>query len=212
MVEAAVAQEWVVCIVDDDEAVRESLEVLLETMGYTVESYASGEAFLENCASLGPGCVLLDVRMPRMNGLEVQQQLQEIRHDMPVIIVTGHGDVTMAVRAMQAGAVDFIEKPFDEDALLSSVRTAISHVKEVHKSETFRTTVLRNLARLTPREREVFDQLIIGHANKVVARRLDCSPRTVEIHRARVLEKMDATSVAQLVRMALSAGVEIADE
>lgn len=205
------AQEPVVCIVDDDEAVRDSLQVLLETMGYDVKAYESGVAFLENCAALEAGCVLLDVRMPGMSGLEVQQILQAERPDIPVIIVTGHGDVTMAVQAMRAGAIDFIEKPLEEAALLASVQNALSLAEQAHKQGETVAGIRRNLERLTPREREVFDQLIIGHANKVVARVLDCSPRTVEIHRARVMEKMDASSVAHLVRMALAAGIKIAD-
>ena len=206
------AQEPTVCVVDDDEAVRDSLQVLLETMGYAVEVYDSGMAFLQNCAALGTGCVLLDVRMPQMNGLEVQQRLRAERPDLPVVIVTGHGDVAMAVQAMRAGAMDFIEKPFDEGALLASVQNALTRGEQTHQTMDAKAAIQRSLDRLTPREREVFDQLIIGHANKVVARALECSPRTVEIHRARVMEKMEATSVAQLVRMALSAGIEIAED
>ena len=205
------AQQSVVCIVDDDEAVRDSLQVLLETMDYAVKTYESGVAFLDECATLDAGCVLLDVRMPHMSGLEVQQRLITQRPDLPVVIVTGHADVTMAVQAMQAGAVDFIEKPFDEDALLASVQSALLLAEQAHRKDEIKTAILRKIERLTPREREVFDQLIIGHANKMVARALDCSPRTVEIHRARVMEKMAATSVAHLVRMALSADIEIAD-
>lgn len=206
------AQDPIVCIVDDDEAVRESLQVLLETMNYAVEAYESGVAFLENCATLSAGCVLLDIRMPKMSGLEVQQRLQTERPDLPVIIFTGHGDVTMAVQAMRVGAVDFIEKPFEEDVLLASVQNALSLAEQAHQKDDFKTAVQGKLTRLTPREREVFDQLIIGHVNKVVARVLDCSPRTVEIHRARVMEKMAAKSVAHLVRMALAVGAEIPDD
>ena len=206
------AQIPTVCIVDDDEAVRDSLQVLLETMDYAVKAYNSGVTFLEDCMTLEAGCILLDVRMPHMSGLEVQQKLQTERPDLPVVIVTGHGDVTMAVQAMRAGAIDFIEKPFEEDALLASVQNALSLAEQAHKQDETVAGIHRNLGRLTPREREVFDQLIIGHANKVVARALDCSPRTVEIHRARVMEKMDAASVAHLVRLALAAGIEIADD
>jgi two-component system response regulator FixJ len=206
------AQEPVVCIVDDDEAVRDSLQVLLESMGYAVRAFESGVAFLEDCATLEAGCVLLDVRMPQMSGLEVQQRLQTERPDLPVVIVTGHGDVTMAVQAMRVGAIDFIEKPFNDDILLASVQNALSLAEQAQQKDEVKAAIQRSIDRLTPREREVFDQLIIGHANKVVARVLDCSPRTVEIHRARIMEKMAATSVAQLVRMALAAGIEIADD
>jgi two-component system response regulator FixJ len=205
-----VAQDRVVCIVDDDEAVRDSLQILLETMGYPVQSFESGPEFLEACVALDAGCVLLDIRMPKMSGMEVQKRLNDIRPDYPVIIVTGHGDVTLAVQAMRAGAADFIEKPFQEDALLASVEHALSLAEQAHLQGEVVAAVKQNIERLTPREREVFDQLIIGHANKVIARALECSPRTVEIHRARVMEKMEATSVAQLVRMALVVGIEIA--
>ncbi|MBT7757270.1 MAG: response regulator [Rhodospirillaceae bacterium] len=156
-------------------------------------------------------CVLLDVRMPKMNGMEVQQRLHDIRPALPVIIVTGHADVAMAVQAMQTGAIDFIEKPFQEDALLASVRNALSIGEQSQQREEIRAATLRSLERLTHREREVFDQLILGHANKVIARALDCSPRTVEIHRARVMEKLDVASVAHLVRMALAVGIEFND-
>jgi two-component system, LuxR family, response regulator FixJ len=205
------SDEHVICVVDDDEAVRDSLEILLETMGYTTSSYESGPAFLENCQSFETGCVLLDVRMPKMNGMEVQKRLMKIRDDFPVIIVTGHGDITMAVQAMQAGAVDFIEKPFQEEALLQSIGNALSLADSTHEHTEEVADIKIRLDRLTPREREVFEQLIIGHSNKVVARALECSPRTVEIHRARVLEKMQSDSIAQLVRLALVAGIEITD-
>lgn len=200
-----------VYIVDDDQAVRDSLEVLLETMNYSVKSFESGVAFLDGCMNLETGCVLLDMRMPVLSGMEVQQRLRTERPDLPVVIVTGHGDVTMAVQAMREGAVDFIEKPVAEDALLASIENALSIAEQAHKQEETDTRIKLNLARLTPRENDVFDQLILGHANKVVARALDCSPRTVEIHRARVMEKMEATSVAHLVRMALAIGIELPD-
>lgn len=206
------SQEATVCVVDDDEAVRDSLQVLLETMGYRVNAYDSGVEFLENCALQEAGCVLVDVRMPKMSGLEVQQRLRTDRPELPVIIVTGHGDVPMAVQAMRSGAVDFIEKPFDEDMLLASVESAMSLARKSHEEDELKASIRTNIARLTPREREVFDRLIIGHANKVVARKLNCSPRTVEIHRARIMEKMAATSIAHLVRMALAADIEITDD
>lgn len=206
------SQDLIVCIVDDDEAVRESLSVLLETMGYTVRTFESGPDFLDACASLETACVLLDVRMPKMSGIEVQQRLKELRPDLPVIIVTGHGDITMAVQAMRVGAVDFIEKPFQEDALLASVELAATQIQKSQEQSEANASIERKINRLTPREREVFDLLVVGHANKVVARALNCSPRTVEIHRARVMEKLEAASVAQLVRMALAVGMEIADD
>lgn len=199
----------VVCVVDDDEAVRDSLQILLETMGYVVHAFESGPDFLDACGALEAGCVLLDVRMPRMSGMEVQTRLSEIKSALPVIIVTGHGDVTMAVQAMRAGAADFIEKPFQEDALIRSVEHALTLAAQAQRQGETTAAVKHCLESLTAREREVFDQLIVGHANKVIARILDCSPRTVEIHRARVMEKMAAASIAHLVRMALAAGIEI---
>tara|TARA_R110000787_G_scaffold205346_1_gene315766 strand:- start:1226 stop:1855 length:630 start_codon:yes stop_codon:yes gene_type:complete len=205
----AEAEKNIVCIVDDDEAVRESLQILLETMGYAVHTFESGPDFLEACGTLEAGCVLLDVRMPRMNGLEVQKRLKDITPELPVIIVTGHGDVTMAVQAMREGATDFIEKPFQEDALLASIEHALTLAEQAQRRSETIAAVKSCLETLTAREREVFDQLIVGHANKVIARILDCSPRTVEIHRARVMDKMEAASVAHLVRMALTAGIEI---
>ena len=201
-----------VCIVDDDRAVRESLQVLLESMGFTTGTYDSGPAFLDACGTLKPGCVLLDVRMPRMDGLEVQKRLQAGHPALPVVIVTGHGDVKMAVQAMKAGAIDFIEKPFQEETLLASVRRALDMAEESRRQDETAAGINLHLERLTPREREVFDQLIVGHANKVIARALDCSPRTVEIHRARVMEKIEASSVAHLVRMALTVGIRIAED
>ena len=204
-------QDQIVCIVDDDDAVRDSLQILLETMGYSIRSFESGPEFLEACATFGAGCVLLDIRMPKISGMEVQEKLKSIQPDLPVIIITGHGDVTTAVQAMRAGAIDFIEKPFEEDALLASVENALSQAQRLQQKDEIKDAIQRNMTRLTPREREVFDQLIIGHANKVVARALECSPRTVEIHRARVMEKMESTSVAHLVRMALAVDIEIAD-
>jgi two-component system response regulator FixJ len=149
--------------------------------------------------------------MPKMSGMEVQQKLLEKRPDLPVVIVTGHGDIAMAVQAMRAGAVDFIEKPFQEEALLQTIETALSLADQRHEHEEVVAEINRNIALLTPREREVFDQLILGHSNKVIARALECSPRTVEIHRARVMEKTEAASVAHLVRMAMAIGIDSLD-
>jgi two-component system response regulator FixJ len=205
------AQDNIVCIVDDDEAVRDSLLILLETMGFAAQAFASGLAFLDACETLAAGCALLDVRMPKMSGLEVQDRLQTILPNLPVIILTGHGDVTMAVQAMRAGAVDFIEKPFEEEALLTSVNYALSLADRAQRKNEITETVRQGIARLTPREQEVFELLVVGHTSEVIARALDCSPRTVEIHRARVMKKMEASSVAQLVRMVIAAGIEITD-
>lgn len=195
-------------VVDDDDAVRDSLEALLTAFGFEVELFSSGVAFLDACGAVAKGCILLDVRMPRMDGMEVQERLHGLRPDLPVIMITGHGDVSMAVRAMKGGAVDFVEKPLREEALLQSVEAALQIARESHRQRSLGASALGNIERLTPREREVMEQLVAGRPNKVIAQALDCSPRTVEIHRARIMEKMDARSLPHLVRLALAAGIE----
>ena len=192
-------------VVDDDSAVRDSLTLLLETSGYRVASYASGRAFLEALPPGGSGCVLVDVLMPDMGGFEVQQKLLQREVQLPVIVITGHGDVPLAVRAMKAGAADFIEKPYAEDALLAAVERALQ-VDRASRGERAAVAAIRErAAQLTVREREVLAQLVAGHPNKVIAYRLSISPRTVEIHRARVMDKMEACTLSDLVRMALEA-------
>jgi len=157
---------------------------------------------------IGRGCVLLDVRMPKMDGLEVQAHLREARPDLPVVIVTGHGDVPMAVRAMKAGAVDFVEKPFAEGLLLECVERALGMVTRAEQADAFGDAARENLKKLTPREHDVLIELVIGRPNKVIAYELGISPRTIEIHRARIMEKMGAESISHLVRLALAAGVD----
>ena len=194
-------------IVDDDEAVRDSLAVQLEAVGFTVTAFASSLDFLQKAPTLTPGCLISDVRMPDIDGLDLQNRLTELKLDFPVIIMTGHGDVSLAVRAMKAGAVDFIEKPFSETAILDSIKLAQRRFEQAHKSDAATAAARERMALLTPREREVFDGLVAGRQNKVIAFDLSISPRTVEIHRARVLEKMQARSLSELVRLALAAGV-----
>ena len=203
------SQNRTVFIVDDDEAVRDSLDVLLEAAGYATETFESGKVFLEACKSDKSGCVLLDVRMPQMSGLEVLERLRASRPDLPVIMMTGHGDVAMAVGAMKSGAVDFVEKPFQDEPLLASVESALSIAEQQDQQQAMSTEARHHLERLTPRERDVLEQLVIGRPNKVIAHELGCSPRTVEVHRARVMEKMNARSLSHLVRMALSAGIDV---
>lgn len=198
-----------VYIIDDDEAVRDSLGVQLEAAGYEVVSFASAIEFLKTAGSVPLGCVVSDVQMPDMDGLELQKQLTEMQLNFPVVIVTGHADVAIAVRAMKAGAVDFIEKPFDEKAILESLELAQSRFAAQRASEAVGTTAREKLATLTPREREVFEEMVRGKQNKVIAFDLDISPRTVEVHRARVLEKLEARSLSELVRLAIVAGVSI---
>ncbi len=198
--------ETPVFVVDDDEAVRESLKALIETEGLSVETYASGREFLDAYDPSRRGCLLLDVRMPDMTGLELQQKLAARPHKLSIIVVTGHGDVPMAVKAMKAGAADFIEKPYSDETILESVTDAIeSGAPGAGEGAAVEETVAR-IALLSRREREVLDQLIIGRQNKMIAYELGISPRTVEIHRSRVMAKMQAKSLPQLVRMALIAG------
>jgi two-component system response regulator FixJ len=201
--------EPMVFIVDDDAAVRDSLELLLQSSGHAVRSFASGQEFLDRVASLGPGCVIVDVRMPEMDGFELQRRLGERRLSFPVVVITGHGDVPMAVRAMRGGAVDFIEKPFSEEAIVESVRLALSRLSAPgNKTPAVDPAILRRLELLSPREREVLEGLVEGLPNKTIAYDLNISPRTVEIHRARVMDKMQARSLSELVRLALAAGIE----
>lgn len=195
-------QDRLVYIVDDDEAVRDSLVLLLESAGHLVEAFEVAADALASCRRRKPACVITDVRMPEMDGLEFQEKLTSERIDVPVIVMTGHADVPLAVRAMKAGAVDFIEKPFSDDAILASIETAMKQ-----RAPTADPALMERLGSLTPREREVLELLVIGHPNKVIAHRLDISPRTVEIHRAHVMEKMKAKSLPELVRTAMQAGV-----
>ena len=198
--------ETPIFVVDDDDAVRESLKALLETEGLSVETYGSGQEFLDAYDPSRRGCLLLDVRMPDMTGLELQQKLAARPHKLSIIIITGHGDVPMAVNAMKAGAVDFIEKPYSDETILGSVNNALeSGAPGAGKGTAVEETASR-IALLSPRERQVLDQLIIGHQNKMIAYELGISPRTVEIHRSRVMAKMQAKNLPQLVRMALTAG------
>ena len=195
-------------IVDDDEAVRDSLAVLLDAKGYTVSTFPGAAAFLDTAASLRPGCVIADVRMPGMDGLELQQQLIERVLPLPLIVITGHGDVPLAVRAMKAGAVDFIQKPFAAEVILASIAAASARIAEKTEPSQFAVTAAAKVSLLTPREREVLQGLVDGLPNKSVAYDLAISPRTVEIHRARIMEKMGARSFSELVRISLAAGVQ----
>ncbi len=198
-----------VYVVDDDEAVRDSLAVHLEAAGFTVATFASALDFLREAPSLPLGCVVSDVRMPEIDGLELQNRLIQMNLNFPVIIVTGHGDVQLAVRAMKAGAVDFIEKPFTEQSILDSIRLAQSRFAEQQAVDAAGEAARARIAQLTPRERDVFEELVRGKQNKMIAFDLNISPRTVEVHRARVIEKMQARSLSELVRMALAAGIQI---
>lgn len=194
-------------IIDDDEAVRHSLAFLLNTARLDVRTYESATAFLSALPSLDSGCIITDVRMPEVSGVDLLRRLKELNVGMPVIVITGHGDVQLAVEAMKIGAVDFIEKPFDDDMLLASVRSALSRWEKGARQEAERGSLLDKLASLSSREREVLEGLVAGKPNKVIAFDLTISPRTVEIYRANVMTKMNAGSLSELVRMALLAGL-----
>jgi two-component system response regulator FixJ len=193
-------------IVDDDTAVRDSLKMLLRSVGQAVETFGSGQEFIDAYSEDRPGCLVLDIRMPGMSGLELQQKLNERHSIMPIIFITGHGDVPMAVEAMQAGAVDFIQKPFRDQDLIDRINQALEKDQNNRASLGERNDIRKRLETLTPREREVLDLVVHGKANKVIAGDLRLSQRTVEIHRARVMEKMQASSLAHLVRMVLEVG------
>ena len=189
-------------VVDDDAAVRDALKLLLRSVGHAVETFGSAQEFLDACEDRA-GCLVLDIRMPGMSGLELQQKLNEKHSILPIIFITGHGDVPMAVEAMQAGAVDFIQKPFRDQDLIDRINQALEKDLSNRAALGERNDIRRRLETLTPREREVLDLVVHGKANKVIAGDLKLSQRTVEIHRARVMEKMQASSLAHLVRMVL---------
>ncbi len=192
-------------VVDDDAAIRDSLRVLLESSGLAVSTYASAPLFLAAAAE-SSGCVLTDVRMPGMDGLALQRALRERGVRLPVIVMTGQGDIPIAVRAMKEGAVDFLEKPFADQDLLDAVRRALAESERRAAREQLCEEAQRKLAMLTAREREVLDLLVSGLSTKAIANALGASPRTIEVHRARVFEKLGARSLPELVRFALEAG------
>lgn len=194
--------EQTICVVDDDENVRESLGELLDAAGYAVHSFSSAEQFLADSALGSCSCLVTDVRMPDMDGIALQEELARRGVRFPVIVMTGHADVPLAVRAMRAGATDFIEKPFKPDTLLSAVRQAL--ISGPRTSASVDPKLAQRMAELTAREREVMDLMVHGHPNKVIAQKLDISFRTVEVHRSRILAKMEAENVAELVRLVLS--------
>ncbi|MBN4055888.1 response regulator [bacterium AH-315-J23] len=196
-----------VYILDDDEAVRDSMSALLDSYGFEQNIYASAIRFLGDVTPEFAGCLLLDIRMPEMDGLEVLQSLVTKGITLPVIIITGHGDLPMAVKAMKFGAVDFIEKPFEEDILVESVRCAMAIGEQIHAQDNEKKDLEEKLERLTPREHEVLIHIATGLQNKVIAYEMGISPRTIEIHRARVIEKMQARNLSHLVRMAIEGGI-----
>ena len=193
--------EPTVFIIDDDEAVRRFLSGLIASVGLHVETYASAQEFLDADEPSQPGCLLLDIRMPGMSGLELQKELASRNIRIPIIILTGHGNVQVAVHAMKAGAVDFIEKPFNNELLLDRIQMAVAESVDADTTRVKQDEIAHRMELLTPREHQVLDIVAAGETNKAIARRLEISEKTVEIHRARVMEKMQAKSLADLVKM-----------
>jgi len=204
-----VSDRKLVHIVDDEDAIRRAASFMLKTSGFAVETWASGVAFLKEVRHLAEGCILLDVRMPEMDGLEVQQALTEKGITMPVIILTGHGDVSIAVRAMKGGAVDFLEKPFEKAALLGSIDAAFQRLAAADSIVARATEAQTLLGVLTSREREVLEGLAQGLPNKTIAYDLGISPRTVEVHRANLMSKLDVRSLSDALRIAFAAGMGV---
>jgi len=198
-----------VYVVDDDEAMRDSLSLLLETKGYVVKNFGSAPAFLAAAPLLPIGCLIVDIRMPEMDGLELQEQLKARMLGFPLIVITGYADVPLAVRAMKAGALDFIEKPFVPETILDSLSGAFSRLASPNERNPAATAAAEKLALLSPREREVLAGLLEGLPNKSIAYDLEISSRTVEIYRARVMGKMEARSLSELIRLALAAGMQL---
>lgn len=202
----------IVHVIDDDEAVRDSLTFLLKAAGLKVLTHDSATSFLGALSQIArsqirSGCVVTDVRMPDISGVDLLRRLGALQVKVPVVVITGHGDVPLAVEAMKAGALDFLEKPFDDEALLAVVRAALQHHGADAKREADRAEIIDRLATLSNRERQVLDGLVAGHPNKTIAYDHGISPRTVEIYRANLMSKMEATSLSDLVRMALVGGM-----
>ncbi|MEQ8744181.1 response regulator [Parasphingorhabdus sp.] len=202
----------IVFVLDDDDAVREALGTLLQAKGYAVRAYESAEAFLEELNPALSGCILLDVRMPGLSGPELQERLLDMNVSLPVIMITGNADLPTAVKTMKAGAIDFIEKPFEKGALLESVEKALALSAKQHAQAVSTDNWERNLGKLTPRERQVLEQIVQGHPNKIAAFHLGISQRTVEVHRSRIIEKLEARNFSHLIRMAIAAEVLSLDE
>ena len=197
----------IISVVDDDEAVRQSLEFLLKTAGMNTRSFESARSFFEELQHVSSGCVITDVRMPDITGIDLLRRVKDEKPDLPVIVITGHGDISLAVEAMKIGALDFLEKPFDDDHLLTAVRTALDREADAARRHAEVGEIHDKLAALSNRERQVLEGLVAGQANKTIAFDLGISPRTVEIYRANLMTKMAANSLSDLVRMAMTAGI-----
>jgi two-component system, LuxR family, response regulator FixJ len=196
-----------VYVIDDDEAMRDSLSFLLESAGFDVTLFESALKFLDALPELAFGCVVSDVRMPGLDGIELLKRMKARPGAFPIIIMTGHGDIPLAVEAMKLGAIDFLEKPFEDDRLITMIEMAIRQAEPAAKSEALTQDIVARIATLSPRERQVMDGLIAGLSNKLIARDYDISPRTIEVYRANVMTKMQANSLSELVRLAMRAGM-----
>jgi two-component system, LuxR family, response regulator FixJ len=200
-------QKAKVYVIDDDAAMRDSLEFLLESSGFDVTLFDAAQDFLDALPKLSFGCVVSDVRMPGIDGIELLKHMKAADNRFPILIMTGHGDVPLAVEAMKLGAVDFLEKPFEEERLTSMIESAIRQAEPAARSEAVTQEILTRVESLSPRERQVMDGLMAGLSNKMIAREYDISPRTIEVYRANVMTKMGAGSLSELVRLAMRAGV-----
>jgi two-component system, LuxR family, response regulator FixJ len=196
-----------VYVIDDDEAMRDSLDFLLDSSGFDVALFENAQSFLDALPNLALGCVVSDVRMPGIDGIELLKRMKARHGPYPVIIMTGHGDVPLAVEAMKLGAVDFLEKPFEDDRLIAMIETAIRQAEPAAKSEALTQDIVARIATLSPRERQVMNGLVAGLSNKLIARDYEISPRTIEVYRANVMTKMQASSLSELVRLAMRAGL-----
>jgi two-component system, LuxR family, response regulator FixJ len=196
-----------VYVIDDDEAMRDSLNFLLDSAGYGVTLFDSALKFLDALPGLAFGCVVSDVRMPGLDGIELLKRMKADHCTFPIVIMTGHGDVPLAVEAMKLGAVDFLEKPFEDERLIGMIETAIQQAEPAARSEALTQDIAARVASLSPRERQVMNGLIAGLSNKLIARDYDISPRTIEVYRANVMTKMQANSLSELVRLAMRAGL-----
>jgi two-component system, LuxR family, response regulator FixJ len=201
------SEKPLVHLVDDDEAIRHSASFMLRLAGYRVQTHPDGVSFLAKLDDLESGCVLLDVQMPQMNGLAVQKALNERGCEMPIIVLTGHGDVSVAVQAMKAGAVNFVEKPYEKQVLLQAINEGFEHLDSLHQGAVQKAEAEKRLAHLSPRERDILDGLVDGLTNKGISNSLDISPRTVEIHRANMMDKLGVDSLSAALRIAFAAGL-----
>ncbi len=197
----------IVFVVDDDKAVRKSLERLIKSVDLTVQAFSSAREFLESDPSSGPSCLVLDVRMPGLSGIDLQKELGKMGYTIPIIFITGYGDIPMSVRTMKRGAIDFLTKPFNDQDLLDAIHRAIEKDKQTRREQDEIGTIQQRVDSLTPREREVFSLVVTGMLNKQIAYDLGMSEKTVKVHRSRVMDKMQADSLAELVRLAYKVGI-----